>query len=43
MEEAEDSGVLLLTKHEFERHAGRTWGLGRAGSSESHQEIPRDV
>lgn len=43
MEEAEDSGVLLLTKHEFEKHAGRTWSLGRAGSSESHQEIPRDV
>lgn len=43
MGEAEDSGVLLLTKHEFERHAGRTWDLARAGSSESHQEIPRDV
>lgn len=43
MEEAENSGVLLLTKHEFERHSGRIWDLARAGSSESHQEIPRDV
>lgn len=40
MEEAEDSGVLLLAKHEFERHAGRTWGLGRAGSSSHIRKYP---
>lgn len=39
-EEAKDSGVLLLITHEFERHARRTWRLGKVGSLSHTRKYP---